>query len=117
MNPTCRPGVRARLGFVLVGVVSLAASGCSPGPEPTRVTVRNVAFEPREVEIRAGEDVAWSYSDGGTFHDVVVEGVDDNPGFRSEGQHRLTFPEPGVYRVSCSIHPQMVGSVIVHPAA
>lgn len=108
--------VVAIVAVVIVGAaVALGATGRGPETEPVRITVRNVAFEPREIQIRAGEEVAWFFADGGTFHDVVVEGVDDNPGFRSEGAHRRSFPEPGVYRVTCSIHPQMVGTVVVRP--
>ncbi|HMT50475.1 hypothetical protein [uncultured Dietzia sp.] len=46
---------------------------------------------------------------------MVVDGLDGNAGFRSEGEHRMTFDEPGVYRDTCSIHPQMVGIVVVDP--
>lgn len=114
---TRRPGRSAAVGLLVLAGVLSAGAGCSTQTEPTRVTVRNVAFEPREIHLIAGDEVAWFYDDGGTFHDVVVEGVDGNAGYRAEGEHRMTFAAPGVYRVTCSIHPQMVGTVVVEPRA
>ncbi len=110
-----RPGLTALGAMAVLAAVLVTGSACSTPDDPTKITVRNVAFEPREVHVIAGDDVAWFYDDGGTFHDVVVDGLDGNAGFRSEGEHRMTFDEPGVYRVTCSIHPQMVGTVVVDP--
>lgn len=108
---------RRHPGLAVAATAVLAVAGCGTSPEPTRVTVRNVAFDPRELHVVAGDEVAWFFDDGGTYHDVVVEGLDGNAGFRAEGEHRMVFPEPGIYRVTCSIHPQMVGSVVVRPPA
>ena len=110
-----RPGLPAATGLLVLAGILTAGAGCADRVEPTRVTVRNVAFEPREVHLTAGDEVAWFYDDGGTFHDVIVDGVDDHAGFRAEGAHRMTFDAPGGYRVTCSIHPQMVGTVVVEP--
>lgn len=106
---------RRHPGLAVVATAVLAVAGCGTSPEPTRVTVRNVAFDPPEVHLTAGEEVAWFYDDGGTFHEIVVDGLTSTAGFRAEGEHRMTFDQPGVYRVTCSIHPQMVGTVIVSP--
>src|SRR5699024_354701 len=61
-----------------VAAVALLVTGCGSPPEPARVTVRNVAFDPRELHVVAGDEVAWFFDDGGTYHDVVVEGLDGN---------------------------------------
>lgn len=112
-----RAGTSPNPVLASVAIVALLVTGCGSPPEPARVTVRNVAFDPRELHVVAGDEVAWFFDDGGTYHDVVVEGLDGNAGFRAEGEHRMVFPEPGIYRVTCSIHPQMVGSVVVRPPA
>lgn len=112
-----RAGTSPNPVLAAVAVVALLVTGCGSPPEPARVTVRNVAFDPRELHVVAGDEVAWFFDDGGTYHDVVVEGLDGNAGFRAEGVHRMVFPEPGIYRVTCSIHPQLVGSVVVRPPA
>lgn len=113
-----RPG---RTAAVLLGAAALVTglTGCSPDQDgnrdgnQTRITVRNVAFAPEDVTVPAGTDVGWYYEDGGTFHDILIEELGVDAGFRREGDWHYTFDIPGTYRVTCSIHLTMTGTVTV----
>ena len=78
------------------------------------------SFNPNPININAGDSVTWTNSDN-DIH-TVTSGSDEGPsigqefdsGTLGEGQsftHK--FENPGTYEYFCSIHPSMVGEVIV----
>lgn len=81
------------------------------------VQVEGFAYSPASITISVGDTVEWVFADGPIQHDVV--GVGDNvpDGFGSplisEGTWSFTFDEAGTYEYFCSLHPQMLGTVIV----
>lgn len=108
----------AHRALTLVGTVALtlagtALAGCSSDQDPVHITVQNVAFSPKEISVSAGTEVGWYYEDGGTFHDILIEELNVDAGFRQDGDWKYTFETPGTYRVTCSIHPSMIGTIVV----
>jgi plastocyanin len=136
-----RPGGRiARMPF-LVSVLMIAA-GCSPAaaatpsstpvassapasspaassattpraPEST-ISIRNFSFSPVSLTVPVGATVSWNNLDGEPH---TVKSIDQ--AFRSgaldqNDSFSFKFDKPGTYRYVCSIHPQMVGTIIVH---
>lgn len=83
-----------------------------PGPEGWRVEMRNMAFIPQNLEVRAGETVTWVNSDG-VPHTVTGDGGLDSARMAQGDSYRFTFEEPGQYRYRCSIHPTMEALVVV----
>ncbi len=81
------------------------------------IKIDNFAFAPADVTIAAGTTVTWKNEDG-EVHRVQ----EDHNGFSSaaldtDDSFSHTFARPGVYHYFCSIHPYMVGKIIVSPAA
>ncbi len=75
------------------------------------VDIQNFAFNPKSVEISAGDAVRWTNMDSA---DHTVEGTIFTSGIISKGQnYKFQFTEPGVYNYECSIHPNMKGTVTV----
>lgn len=103
----------AALGALSVAIAGSFLNGCSSDPDPVHITVQNVAFAPKELTVTAGTEIGWYYEDGGTFHDIVIEELGVDAGFRQEGDWKYTFETPGTYRVTCSIHPSMIGTIVV----
>jgi plastocyanin len=71
------------------------------------------AFNPNPVNVSVGTTVSWLNSDG-TTHNVVANGgafasgnVDPNNRFN------FTFATAGTFQYHCSIHTNMVGTVVV----
>lgn len=82
------------------------------------VLVINMSFVPRRITVPAGTTVTWDFDDGATPENVVFDpplNVASSPENYS-GTFKVTFPDPGTYRYVCSLHHNMVGTVVVTPA-
>lgn len=83
--------------------------------KPPIVTVKmiNFTYSPDPLTIAAGTTVRWvNYDDD--QHNVVS----DDKSFKSKlldknQEYSYTFAKKGTYRYICSIHPKMIGKVIV----
>ena len=110
---------RLLLPAVALLAVTLFAAGCGgagESSEPVAATevemVKSYRFEPKTIEIEAGETVTWTNDDNFT-HTVQVEGQEDHRVGRGESVE-ITFDEPGSYAYVCTLHRQdMDGTVIV----
>lgn len=109
-----------RRTFLLVAAIWLAA-GCAP-IQTVRVELREYAFVPNRIEVKAGarvrlEVVNW----GRERHDLFIEGVDQATYWLSPLRYEvLEFQaprQPGVFRVVCSVPGHvskgMVGEFVV----
>jgi plastocyanin len=119
--------------LVLTLVLALLVTGCGSGSTATtasgggatttatnstggsviQVIMTNRSYDPATVTVKVGDTVTWLNQDQ-PQHDVVA----DNGEFKSQlfdlGQSfSFTFTQAGTYPYHCSIHPGMVGTVIV----
>jgi plastocyanin len=83
------------------------------GVPPGMVVIRDLAFNPANINARVGEDVVWNFDDKGVAHTVTADNKSFDSGKRSSGEFTMRFPQPGVYSYHCSIHPDMKGQVTV----
>ncbi len=86
------------------------------GAKTTTIDIDNFAFAPPDLTIAAGTTVTWKNED-----DEVHRVTDDHKGFSSaaldtDDSYSHTFTKPGVYHYFCSVHPYMVGKIVVKPA-
>jgi amicyanin len=119
--------------YLVTGIMLLIAAcmvaGCSSGqapaapapPQPSAgsgaaITIKNFAFDPPALTVKAGTVVTWMNQDGAA-HEIVSD-AGSPEAFSSapivNGQsYSFTFARPGTYPYHCSIHPSMTGTVIV----
>jgi plastocyanin len=106
--------------FLLPAVAAAAvfAAGCggSGTSEPVAATevemVKSYSFDPKTIEIEAGDTVTWTNEDNFT-HTVQVDGQEDHK-VEQGASVEITFDEPGTYDYVCTLHSQdMDGTVIV----
>ena len=104
--------------FPAVAAAALFAAGCggSGTSEPVAATevemVKSYSFDPKVIEIEAGDTVTWTNEDNFT-HTVQVEGQGDHKVEQGESVE-ITFETPGTYDYVCTLHSQdMDGTVIV----
>jgi plastocyanin len=105
---------------VAAAIASLALSagcgGSSGGGEPvatTNVTMaKSYRFDPKTIEVDAGQTVTWTNDDNFT-HTVQVEGQEDHEVGRGKSVS-IAFDKPGTYHYVCTLHRRdMDGTVIV----
>lgn len=118
--------MKTRASALIAGIaLATTISGCSTdtaNDAPTdsdkalTVEVADMAYTPSSITVSVGQTVTWVFDDRGTPHDVVGLG-DAKPVLRSplltSGSWEFTFTEPGTYNYTCSLHPDMLGVVVV----
>jgi amicyanin len=118
--------------FWFTVVMLLLVSGCTTQtqqqpPAPTtstapastsaNITIKDFAFSPGLVTVKAGATVTWTNEDSAPHSirpDSSAAGMFDNSGTLSTGgSYSFVFANPGTYEYSCGIHPPMKGKVVV----
>ena len=108
-----------RLRMMIVSVVAagqlvLAAHGANAAEAGAgRVVIKDFMFAPTTITVKAGSVVTWLnkdeephtiFSDAGLFRSGALD-TNDNFQFK--------FDKPGTYHYVCTIHPKMVGTIVV----
>ena len=106
------PSLQVLLLVAMAAVESYAAAEAAP-EGPTVVMAKDFMFAPTSLTVAAGSTVTWTNRDDEP-HTIVSEGglfrsaaLDTNESFS------FRFEKPGTYRYTCSIHPRMVGTIVV----
>ena len=104
--------------IALAVALVLVGAGCGEGEssEPVATTEVKMAesyvFEPKTIEIEAGQTVTWTNDDNFT-HTVQVDGQEDHHVDQGDSVS-IAFDAPGTYHYVCTLHRQdMDGDVIV----
>jgi plastocyanin len=120
---TCHPLFLGPLLAVLCGLAPAyeIASGAraaetqavTANAEAGVVKIGNFTFSPATLTVAPGTTVTWTNEDD-IPHTIVAK----NKAFRSktldtDNQFSFTFATPGEYDYFCSLHPHMVGKIVV----
>ena len=103
--------------FLLLALILFAAGcGSSESTEPVATTevamAKSYRFDPKTIEIEAGQSVTWTNEDNFT-HTVQVDGQEDHKVERGDSVS-ISFDTPGTYHYVCTLHKRdMDGEVIV----
>jgi plastocyanin len=108
-----------KLLLAAVAAAAVLAAGCGgsgESSEPVATTevqmVKSYRFDPKVIEINAGDKVTWTNEDNFT-HTVEVDGQEDHKVEQGES-FSITFDTPGTYHYVCTLHSKdMDGEVIV----
>ena len=89
------------------------ATGTQPAADATAVKIDNFTFGPADVTVKAGSTITWTNRD-----DIPHTVVSTDKAFKSkvldtDDHFSFTFASPGTYTYYCSIHPKMMGKVVV----
>jgi plastocyanin len=111
----------SRMGaLVFVGACGSSSSPPAPSGPATTVTIQQgastlttTAYNPNPVNVMVGTTVRWSNSDS-TTHTATADGGAFNSGNLSGGgTFDFKFNTAGTFTYKCTIHPNMVGTVVV----
>jgi plastocyanin len=112
--------IRARAWLVvLVAASAASAARAETAPAaPAAATVYTIKLEhfmfgPATARVAVGTVVRWQNLDGEPHTVVSVDGLFRSGALDQGEGFAFRFERPGTYRYVCSIHPQMVGTVVV----
>jgi plastocyanin len=113
MNPRATFGVLLVAAMLLVQP-ALANAGRAPATAEETIAIMNFAFQPATLTVDAGSRVVWVNHDEEP-HAVVSVGAQfkNSPAMDTDDRYAVVFATPGTYTYFCSIHPHMVGKIIV----
>ena len=94
-------------GDVNISSSTVPAIGVGP------VTIKGVAFNPKEVHVKVGETLLWNWEDGGLEHTVTADDKSFDSGRRSAGSWPHPFTKAGTVAYHCEVHSKMHGTVVV----
>ncbi len=75
------------------------------------ITIKNFAFNPGTLTVKAGTTVVWTNQDS-VQHQIKADTFNSQR-LNQGDSYQFTFSQKGTYSYSCAIHPSMTGTVIV----
>jgi plastocyanin len=101
---------RARAG----SAGSASAGGAAATSAPGDVSIDNFAFNPKTLTIPAGSKVTWRNKDDVPHRIQSTNNkFQPSPVLDTKGVYSIDLKESGEYPYFCSIHPVMVGKIVV----
>ncbi|MGH3833510.1 MAG: cupredoxin domain-containing protein [Pseudonocardiaceae bacterium] len=79
------------------------------------VSILNFAFSPATVTIKAGTTVTWTNQDQDAHTVSAMSGAFHSATLNTGQSYSHTFTTPGRFDYLCTIHPFMLGTVVVTP--
>jgi plastocyanin len=112
------------LGAVALGLLLLAGltqvlageTAVKVAASPATVNIDNFAFTPATLTVPAGTTVTWKNEDDSPHRIGDKDGTLKSAALDTDDTFSHTFAAPGEYPYICTIHPYMVGKIIVKPA-
>jgi plastocyanin len=105
------------LAFGLLTSTHLKLAASQPGDSGNQyqVNIDNFSFTPTTISVPVGAKVTWTNKDD-VPHTVVStnKAFPHSPALDTDQSFSYAFAKPGTYEYYCSVHPKMVGKVVVH---
>ena len=104
------------------GAIALFAVGVAGGAEvklaasPATIVIDNHAYAPATLTVAAGTTVTWK-NDDDTAHNVrATDKAFASGALDTDETYSHSFTMPGEYEYFCTLHPYMVGKIVVTPS-
>ena len=108
---TIRMHLKVVAAAVCLALMSMSSSA-SPQDSAT-IVVKDFMFEPTSSTIKAGTTVTWLNKDDEPHTVVSDNGLFRSAAMDTNESFSFEFDQPGTYHFVCSIHPSMVGTIVV----
>jgi len=103
----------AAVGLVLMGTLEVPMASIADTADTTKIAVKDFKFEPTPMTVKAGSTVTWVNMDDEPHNVTSDTGLFRSGGMDTNDSYSYKFDKPGTYHITCSIHPRMVGTVVV----
>jgi len=110
--------MRARLPFALLGPLAamlLALATAASGAPEAQIVIKDFMFGPASVTVKTGTTVTWVNHDDEPHTIASDTGLYRSGALDTGNEFHFTFDKPGTYHYVCTIHPRMLGTIIVEP--
>jgi len=97
----------------LIAAAMAAIWTVSEAAAPNSIEVKDFMFMPTTLTVNAGEEVSWVNKDDEPHTVVSDTGLFRSSALDTDEKFSFKFDKPGTYHFTCSIHPRMVGTIIV----
>ena len=102
---------RYRLQLVAAAMAMVCTA--SEGAVQNSIEVKDFMFMPTTLTVNAGDKVTWVNKDDEPHTVVSDTGMFRSGAMDTDESFSFKFDKPGTYHFTCSIHPRMVGTIVV----
>jgi plastocyanin len=102
------------LNFALGAWADEMASGAASNDKKNTIEIKDFAFNPQTLKVKAGEKITWINHDDEP-HTVVSVGkkFQKSSALDTDQEFTITAGAPGTYEYFCSVHPKMTGTIVI----
>ena len=109
---------RHRAWLTVVGVPlvlggAICMSSAAQTPESNQIVIQEFMFTPNPLTVKAGATVTWVNMDDEPHSVVSNTALFRSGALDTKESFSFKFVQPGTYHFTCSIHPRMVGIIVV----
>ncbi len=109
-------GMAALTAAALPAIGASGQAGIATAAHAATIEIANFKFAPPDLTVPAGTTVTWKNADDSPHRIADKNGAYASAALDTDDSYSHTFATPGVYGYICSIHPYMVGKIVVKPA-
>ena len=107
------PSMQVLLLGAMSVVVSYASAAEAAAEGSSIVMAKDFMFAPTALTVASGSTVTWTNRDDEPHTVVSESGLFRSGALDTNESFSFRFDKPGTYRYTCSIHPRMVGTIVV----
>jgi plastocyanin len=101
------------VGMLILGAMEVSLPSVAETSDTAKIIVKDFMFNPTPLTVKAGATVTWTNMDDEPHTVVSDSGTFKSGGMDTNESFSYKFDKPGTYHFTCSIHPRMVGTVVV----
>ena len=109
-------GFAAALFAVMPKGPSMGETATAATANPAAVQIDNFHYSPAMLVVAPGTTVTWTNDDDSPHTVREKDGKFKSAALDTDDKFSQTFTAPGEYEYFCSIHPYMIGKIVVKPA-
>ncbi len=104
------------ISLMTLCVAGACGAAASAVPGSTQIVVKDFMFQPMSLSVPAGATVTWTNRDDEPHTVRSDTGLFGSGAMDTNESYSFRFDTPGTYHFTCSIHPRMVGTILVQKA-
>jgi len=113
MSSARTPSALGPIAAAALWLIGSGGTSWAAPPESKQIIVRDFMFQPMSLTIPAGASVTWTNRDDEPHSVKSDTALFASGALDTNESYSFRFDKPGAYHFTCSIHPRMVGTIIV----